>query len=552
MSNWTSKLCAPALLLGGILLLAGQCMAAVVFVVDNELDQIDDDTSDGICHTAAGTCTLRAAIMSANAATGAGATILLPAGTYLLTRPAAGADDQESGSLKLAAPSSGTPTIAIVGAGAAATIIDAGQIDRVLKVASPRTASIYGVTLRNGFVSGGDTGGGIFNDGSLTLTGCVVSDNEASGGGGGGIYVTSTAQAGLTLANTTLSGNKAQLGGGVYNFGKLSASGCTFSNNQALGGSGGGIYSQSPDFSLDHCTLNGNTAAGGGGGITNFDSAMLTYVDLIANHAGTFGGGMLNIGALSMGHGTVRGNIAATVGGGIFHTASGTTSAQISQSTISGNLAHQDGGGIWTDSAMFVTNATIASNSSDRNGGGVYTKGGTYLNANFYNTTIAYNDADDNQDVDGAGGGIFLDGTSVNGTNLYNSIVAGNFVGNQAVSDDCYSFNHGGLGTLNSHARNLFGNTDGCSISTVSGSYALLDSVALLGPLQANGGPTETIALLSGSNAIDGTIGGECLDSQSQPIAVDQRDVPRSDGACDVGAFEYQDQIFANGFENVP
>jgi hypothetical protein len=59
---------------------------------------------------------------------------------------------------------------------------------------------------------------------------------------------------------------------------------------------------------------------------------------------------------------------------------------------------------------------------------------------------------------------------------------------------------------------------------------------------------TRTIALLTGSNAIDGTIAGDCFDSQSDPISVDQRGFPRTQGACDVGAFE-QDDVFTNGFE---
>jgi hypothetical protein len=83
----------------------------------------------------------------------------------------------------------------------------------------------------------------------------------------------------------------------------------------------------------------------------------------------------------------------------------------------------------------------------------------------------------------------------------------------------------------------------------ISGSYAALSDNSL-GGLQNNGGPTQTIALLAGSNAIDGTIAGVgCRDSQSAAIAVDQRGFARgADSACDVGAYEYND-IFANGFE---
>ena len=61
-----------------------QVFAGPSFTVDSVLDEIDDDTSDGVCHSAANHCTLRAAIMQANKITGPGVTISLPAGTYTL------------------------------------------------------------------------------------------------------------------------------------------------------------------------------------------------------------------------------------------------------------------------------------------------------------------------------------------------------------------------------------------------------------------------------------------------------------------------------------
>ena len=69
------------------------------FTVDSFADELDNDTSDGLCQTDANECTLRAAVMQANTTSGLGATILLPAGTYTLTRPATGPDDATSGDL---------------------------------------------------------------------------------------------------------------------------------------------------------------------------------------------------------------------------------------------------------------------------------------------------------------------------------------------------------------------------------------------------------------------------------------------------------------------
>src|SRR4051812_16281478 len=106
--------------------------ADVVFTVDTPADQVDTDTSDGLCRTSTNQCSLRAAIMQANRITGAGATIVLSAGVYTLARPASSNDADDTGDLNLAGPASGGPAIAIIGAGAATTLIDGNKIDRVL------------------------------------------------------------------------------------------------------------------------------------------------------------------------------------------------------------------------------------------------------------------------------------------------------------------------------------------------------------------------------------------------------------------------------------
>jgi hypothetical protein len=65
-----------------------------------------------------------------------------------------------------------------------------------------------------------------------------------------------------------------------------------------------------------------------------------------------------------------------------------------------------------------------------------------------------------------------------------------------------------------------------------------------LGPLQDNGGPTKTMALLPGSPAIDTGNPDGCSDSQGNLLKSDQRGMPRPDkddsGGCDRGAYERQ------------
>lgn len=543
MSSWTRKIRTQALALAGTLLLAANAMAAV-FNVDSTADEIDTDTSDGLCHTAANTCTLRAALMSANKESGADVTINVPAGIYAIVRPAtANANDDSVGSFKLTPPAIGSPSITIVGAGAGTTIIDASQKDRALAVLYPRTALISGITFRNG-LSPSD-GGGIYNTGFLTLDDCVLSDNNtAFDGYGGGIFSTES----LYLNRSTVSTNHAYSGGGIYSSGYMSASSCSLSGNTTdTYGSGGGIFNESGGTAfMDHCTLSGNMADEQGGGIENSGTLDVSHGTLSGNTATKLGGGGIhNDGTLDLEQTTVSGNNAA-LGGGI----ASSGPATVNQSTISGNAAHAylaqpgNGGGISAYGVMTVTNSTIALNNADADGGGIYNDVGATANINIYSSTIAYNDADYAR-LGALGGGIFVTGSGGNGVNVYNTVVAGNTMSNAPIEDDCDTL---GGGTLKTHARNLFGSTDGCTISAISGSYALLDPPGSLGGLQNNGGPTQTIALLRGSNAIDGTAvtGSLCFDGSAQ-IVVDQRGYARS-GVCDVGAFEYDD-IFADGFE---
>src|SRR5579859_495410 len=400
--------------------------AIVTFNVNSTLDVADDNPGDGFCHTAAispaaGACTLRAAVMEADMASGVGVTIIVPAGVYSLTVPAAVGDGPSNGDLNLTAPASGNPVISIVGAGASSTIIDANQIDRVLTVEANRTAAISGVTLRGGFVS--------------------------------------------------------QInGGGIDNFGTLT---------------------------VDHSSVSGNqaTAPGEGGGLSN--AGQLTVVDstIGPDNSAHGGGGLVNLNTLTLDRSTVYGNSART-GAGIAN--GGGTNLTVINSTLSQNTA---------DSSCKDTGAT-------ENVG----------TANVYNSTIVFNSADTDPGTSTAAGGI----RNLGNFNMRNTLLAGNYHDNSFDAADC-------TGTVNSYGRNLFGTLTPCTVNTATGTWDALNSLFLIGPLQDNGGPTWTHALLAGSNAIDGgdPVQG-CVDNNLQPLATDQRVIPRVVGAsCDIGAFEF-------------
>jgi hypothetical protein len=162
----------------------------------------------------------------------------------------------------------------------------------VFVVSSAVTASISGLTIQHGKASvpypGDDTrfdGGGIINDGTLTVTNSTLSDNTAIEGGG--IYNGGT----LTVTNSTLSGNSASnQGGGIFNDVTLTVANSTLSANNTSDG-GGGVYNNGT-ATVTNSTLSANSAAiGGGGGVYNNGPLTVTNSTISGNRA-IFGGGI--------------------------------------------------------------------------------------------------------------------------------------------------------------------------------------------------------------------------------------------------------------------
>ncbi len=237
---------------------------AAQFTVNSTTDAVDATPGNGVCATAAGACTLRAAIQEANALAGSDA-VTLPAGQFALTR---GGDDETAvaGDLDI----TGNTTIA--GAGARNTVIDAQRIDRIFDVKAGTTVAISGVTITRGHA--GD-GGGIENGGALTLTGVALIANEASFssgslGDGGGIENTGAST--LAITDSLLAYNTGYNGGAVDS-GKPILTNTTVYGNTAgyYGDNGdGGAFDGSGPITLINSTVAGNAAyngLGAGGGI---------------------------------------------------------------------------------------------------------------------------------------------------------------------------------------------------------------------------------------------------------------------------------------------
>jgi len=440
-------------------------IGAQTFTVDSTADAVDAIPGNGVCDDGAGNCTLRAAIMEANALPGPDTIIFLQTGTYTLSVTGSGEDAALTGDLDI------KDHLTIQ----ASTIIDGGTaLDRVFHiVSSDITVVIKDVTVQNG-KTGGD-GGGIFNNGggTLTLTNSTVSNNSAGSRGGG---IANVGGGTLTMTNTTVSANSAaEVGGGIFNNAELTTTNTTISNNLAQ--AGGGIFNDGGGTSsLINSTVSDNNATDDGGGIFNF------------------------FGTLTMTNSTVSGNSATDKGGGIFNFRGTLT---MTNSTVSGNSATDKGGGIFNfRGTLTMTNSTVSGNGAVAFGGG----GGIF------------NDDDDGDD-----------GT----VELKNTIVASN---TKFGSEDCAGDAPKSLG----HNLDSDG-TCGLGAGDIPGVNPLLD------PLENNGGPTDTHALMSGSPAIDMGNPDECKGADRNPVTTDQRGVARpvdgdGDGTptCDIGAYEFE------------
>ena len=263
------------------------------------------------------------------------------------------------------------------------------------------------------------------------------------------------------------------------------------------------------------------SASGGwGGGIVNKGVLTLTNCVITSNSAGPttngVGGGIFNyLGPLTLNNSTVSGNSAAR-GAGVWN--NGNASLTVTNSTVSGNTATQDGGGI--DNAggvVTIVNTTVSGNSAP-DGGGIRNDLSGTLNLSY--STVTGNSSSN-------GGGISILGNStltVKGTLLTNGPSANCINAGGAVVSDGFN-----LSDDNSCTSFL------AQVGDKNGVPAGLDPAGL----QNNGGPTQTVALLDNSPAVNAVPVSSCTDVNGKTVTVDQRGVIRPVGAgCDIGAFE--------------
>jgi len=413
----------------------------------------------------------------------------------------------------------------------------------------------------------------VLADVTAELRGFVVTGGNAIGEfgeGGGGVLNMGT----LTMADSAVSGNSAEsIGGGIRNTGTLTMTTGAVSEN-----SGTGILNQGT-MMLTNITVSRNS----GSGIHNEGTMTLTNSRVSENTCGDYcnAAGILNtdfeepltVPVLTLTNSTVSGNTCGDYcfGAGISNVGHrepvGVAMLTLTNSTVSENTCGDYclADGIANDGTLTLTNSTVSNNDEDGrfawpscdvlNNGTLTLTNSTVSNhtrsvddpedAPICNSTSLFRGAngDDNPmltlinstvsgDIAEAGGAVWSEPGAT--TTLINSVVDGDCIGGGVITSNGYNIESPG---------------DTCGFDQTGDQPGVTAEELNLGPLQDNGGPTETHALgllPTLSVAIDQIPEAECLDADGSPLTTDQRGlarpvpIPGPEAKCDVGAFEEQ------------
>lgn len=377
--------------------------SASIYTVNSTLDLPDADITDNACATQPpnSVCTLRAAVMQANAHPGVDF-IALPGGTYNLTRVGydlnAAYGDLDS-----------TDDLTIYKTGGTVVINANGGVtfDRAFEVVA-KSLYLSDLTIRNGNTP--SYGGAIYSHGDLTLYNVIVQTNTAFLDGGG-IYADDS---NLRISNSTVQGNTSQAtGGGVAfvgtspNLPTLSIFDSTVANNRALGAgsSGGGVNAYTANVVIQNSTFRNNVASQGGA--VNYVAAVvgvrldMTSTLVISNTASDIsGGGLYFYGNTSIVDSQIISNVAPSAGG--LYAYYGThvlNNVRVTNNTATSYAC----GGIQVSSGnLYLTRGWVQYNTAPSIGGGLCTGGAGSIQMMITDTNVLNNSVSN-----GEGGGVF-------------------------------------------------------------------------------------------------------------------------------------------------
>ncbi len=337
-------------------------------------------------------------------------------------------------------------------------------------------------------------GGGIFNSGTLTLDQCIVRNNTAQGGKGG--------DGALGVVDGTGGDGGSGNGGGIWSSGSLTVFQSTIAGNNAYGGFGG----DGANDEVNDGYQGGSAGDAFGGGLSVGDNAAQTLIIESTIASNSVAGGAGGQGGFGGQGGNPLTNMGDSGGGG-------------------GNGGVAKGGAIFASSPLSLYNSTIAANQAFGSGGGRGGAGG--------GGTPNGVPGSDGYTGPAFAGGIWAPADDPGGPGLVTSvstIIAQNTSAPDRLAGEPDDGEIGFAGASNTLLEDGSGATGISSGS--AGNLVGLDPK--LGPLQSNGGPTPTMALLPGSPA---------LDAGSNPLTLttDQRGFgPRVVGpAADIGAYEF-------------
>ena len=498
-------------------------------------------TADGV--VADGKCSLREAVIAANTDKAVGGcpaghgadTIIVPAGSYVLSLAGQQENAGRTGDLDV------TADVTIRGAGYATTTIDANQIDRVFQIQAGPHVTIDGLAVSGGQLTGAylpgvaNVGAGIANFADLTIVHSLITANHWAGdlqmpNLGGAIFNSGK----LTVRDSVISDNSAGAGGGIYSTGSAYVSRTLVEGNSAYGWASHAPVGLNQEVGSDVRTRGGDA-----GGIT---AAGYLSVDrsVVRNNGGDseWGHGGISMERGVVSNSLIEDNSGADCGTGGLVIVGGSLIASTVYQNQNGNCGPAAGGVYALDSQ--IVNSTITSN-----GSGLAAGGGKAARTSIVSSTITLNHS-------GLGdvSFIYVGGLEAEQVALRDTIVAGNVGGtgypNWGPWPDC-------AGTVVSGGHNLIGSTVGCPLTAQKSD--LLNVSARLAPIADNGGPQAgpdgylepllTHTPLRGSPAIDAWFDGTVGNGATCP-ALDERGVHRpqdgnGDGVkkCDIGAIEW-------------